>query len=99
MRVLSNAREVPYCDCFAIDEEMIIHMPNSCQNSAVMRVSMSPIWHQKTMMKSVIQSNAVKEAQAMWASYGDYVKANGHFFKEKKKESKIGHGIEPARVP
>ena len=50
------------------------------------------------MMKSVIQTNAIKEAKAMWAAYGDYVKDNGHIFKEKKKESKIGHGIEPARV-
>jgi len=50
-------------------------------------------------MKSVIQSNAVKEAKAMWAAYGEYVKDNTHIFKEKKKESKIGHGIEPARAP
>ena len=99
MRVQSNAREVPYCDCFSIDEEMIIHMPNNCSNSAVLRVTMTPVWHQKTMMKSVIQSNAVKEAKNMWAAYGEYVKDNGHLFKEKKKESKIGHGIEPARVP
>lgn len=45
MRVQSNAREVPYCDCFCIDEEMIIHMPSNCQNSAVMRVTMTPVWH------------------------------------------------------
>jgi Tfp pilus assembly protein PilZ len=60
---------------------------------------MSIIWLQKTMMRSVIQSNAVKEAKAVWIAYSEYIKNNGHLFKEKKKENKMGHGIEPARVP
>jgi hypothetical protein len=33
----------------------------------------------------------------MWNGYLEYVKKNGHFFKEKKKESKIRHGIEKAK--
>ena len=97
LRVLSRAREVPYCDCFGIDEEYIIAMPASCQNSCVMRVTMAPIWYKSTMMKSIINSNSIKEAQGVWTAYAEYIKKNGHQFKEKKKESKFNHGIEKAK--
>ena len=62
MRVLSRARDVPYSDCFGIDEEYIIAMPSSCQSSCVLRVTMGVIWYKSTMMKSIITSNSVKEA-------------------------------------
>ena len=97
LRVLSRAKDVPYCDCFGIDEEYVIAMPSACKSSCVMRVTMSPIWYKSTMMKSIITSNSIKEAQGVWSAYSDYVKKNGHFFKEKKKESKFAHGIEKAK--
>ena len=62
-----------------------------------MRVTMSPIWYKSTMMKSIINSNSIKEAQAVWTAYAEYIKKNGHYFKEKKKESKFNHGIEKAK--
>jgi len=56
---------------------------DNCKNSAVMRVTMTPVWQKWTMMKSAIQSSAESEAKAMWADYGEYVKKNGHIFNEK----------------
>jgi hypothetical protein len=97
IRVLSKAKDIPYCDCFAIDEEYIILMPSFCQNSCVMRVTMGLIWYKSTIMKSLIASNSNKEALAGWTAYSEYIKKNGHFFKEKKKENKLNHGIEKAK--
>jgi hypothetical protein len=45
-------------------------------------------------MKSIISSNSLKEAKTVWTAYVEWVKKNGNFFKEKKKESKLNHGIE-----
>ena len=46
------------------------------------------------MMKSIILSKSKEEAKSIKSAYGDYIKKNGHAFKEKKKESKLKHGIE-----
>ena len=62
-----------------------------------MRVTMAAIWYKSTMMKSIIVSNSVKEAQAVWTAYSEWIKKNTHFFKEKKKENKLNHGIEKAK--
>jgi hypothetical protein len=94
VRVMSKTKDVPYCDCFAVDEEFLCVMPQDCSCSSVLRVSYTLIWFKSTMMKSIIKSNSEKESKIVWTAYIDYVKKNGHFFKEKKKESKLSHGIE-----
>lgn len=94
MRVVSKAKEVPYCDCFSIEEEFVCSMPEGCANSCVLRVTMTIIWHKSTMMKSIIASSSQKESKAVWTAYSEYVKKNGHIFKVKKIESKLSHKIE-----
>ena len=54
IRVFSKAKEVPYCDCFMIEEEMICVMPQNCNNSSVFRVTMKVIWVKSTIMKSIV---------------------------------------------
>jgi hypothetical protein len=41
-------------------------------------------------------SSSSKESNAVWAAYSEYIKKNGHVWKEKKKEIKLNHGIEKA---
>lgn len=106
IRVHIKTKDVPYCDCFAIDEEYLCVMPKTgecpepCRTSSVFRVSMAIQWLKSTMMKSIIASNSVSQSKAVWTAYqADWLKKNGHLFKETKKEkkviqSKVSHGIE-----
>lgn len=96
IRTRSKASDVPYCDTFFVDEDMLIVMPENCSQSSMIRVSVGIVWLKSTMMKKIINTNAQKEALAAWTAYTDWVKSNGHIFKEKKKESKLNHGIEKA---
>ena len=45
-------------------------------------------------MRSIISSKTVSEAKIKYQAYGEWIKKNGHQFKEKKKETKLKHGIE-----
>jgi len=98
MRVISQAKDVPYSDCFKIEEDFICTMPEGCNSSSILRVTMNINWMKSTMMKGIIMSSSVKESKAVWASYSDYIKKNGHIWKEKKKEIKLNHGIEKATI-
>ena len=71
-------------------------MPDGCNSSSILRVTMNINWMKSTMMKSIIMSSSSKESKAVWASYSDYIKKNGNIWKEKKKEIKLNHGIEKA---
>lgn len=93
-RVITKTKDVPYCDCFGVDEEFLCIMPAGCQSSSVLRITVGINWYKSTMMKSVITSNSIKESKVVWGEYVDYIKKNGNVFKEKKKESKLSHGIE-----
>jgi len=96
MRRTSQPRDVPYCDCFYIEEEYLCTMPEGCTTSSILRVTMTVIWLKSTMMKGIIASNAQKESKTFWNAYADYVKKNGNIWKEKKKDIKLNHGIEKA---
>lgn len=39
LRVVAKTKEVPYCDCFSVEEEFVVAMPDSCHQSSVLRVS------------------------------------------------------------
>ena len=73
-------------------------MPEGCTTSSILRITMTVVWLKSTMMKGIIASNAQKESKAFWNAYADYVKKNGHIWKEKKKDIKLNHGIEKATV-
>lgn len=61
MRVISKSREVPYCDCFYIEEEWYVaSMPNG-HNSCCFKVSFIIVFVKSTMMQSIIKSNTVSE--------------------------------------
>ena len=62
----------------------------------MIRVTMGCMWYKSTLLKSVIDSSSMKNALLNWKGYQEYIKKNGHSFKEKKKESKLNHGIEKA---
>ena len=98
LRVISKSKDVPYCDCFSVEEQYIVYMPPECVTSSVLRVSMNLIWHKSTMMKSIITSNSAKESKDYQVKYAAYIKKNGHIFKEKKKDIKLNHGIEKASI-
>lgn len=78
IRCQSRAKDVPYCDCFYIDEEFICVMPPNCTTSCVLRVTCTPIFVKSTMMKGIINSNAAKEAKSIWEGYQEFIKKNGH---------------------
>jgi hypothetical protein len=40
----------------------------------------------------------VKESKDFWIAYNEYVKKNGHYFKQRKAESKLSHKIEKSRA-
>ncbi len=50
------------------------------------------------MMKSIITTNSVKESKAVYSAYLEYIKKNGHNWKEKKRDIKLNHGIEKATI-
>ena len=71
-------------------------MPEGCSSSSILRVTMSIIWLKSTMMKTIIQNQSKKESLATYAVYSDYVKKNGHLWKEKKKYTKPQYRVEKA---
>ena len=54
MRLHAKASEVPYCDCFSVEEEVIISMPQGCSHSSIFRATLQIKWHKSTLMKSII---------------------------------------------
>ena len=69
-------------------------MPQGCQTSCVVRATLHPHFLKSTMMKGIISAQTVAAAKVKYLAYGEWIKKNGHQFKEKKKETKLKHGIE-----
>ena len=42
--MMTHTEDVPYCDSFLIEEDFVIAMPPTCNNSCVFRASFSSIW-------------------------------------------------------
>lgn len=98
MRVIVKTKEVPYCDCFVVEEEFLVAMPEGCFNSSVVRISNTIHWLKSTMMKGIIQSSLSKESKAQYSEYNNYVKKNNHLFKPKKPKTTISHKIEKQSI-
>lgn len=75
MRVISKSREVPYCDCFYIEEEWYVaSMPNG-HNSCCFKVSFIIVFVKSTMMQSIIKSNTVSEQTNFWNGWNSIMKS------------------------
>ena len=50
-------------------------------------------------MKSIVQGSSNKECKNMWLLFTEWVKKNGHAFKQAKLEKKfqVNHGIEKTK--
>ena len=93
-RVISKVRDVPYADYFFLDDEILCVMPPNCQSSCVLRITNGVCMVKSTLIKNLLISNNLREQRQGFSDYCDYFKRNGHAFKEKKKETKLSHGIE-----
>ena len=49
-------------------------------------------------MKSIITKDIKFGLNEYWVTYQEWVKKNGHLFKEKKKKIALGHGIEKVQT-
>lgn len=77
MRVISKSRDVPYCDCFYIEEEWhVASMPNG-NNSCCFKVSFIIVFVKSTMMQSIIKSNTVSEQTNFWNGWNTMMKEKG----------------------
>lgn len=90
----SQASGVVYADCFFVENEYIIAMPPNCSNSCIFRVTVKLNWIKSCMIKSIIISKSTAEAKDQWLRFTDYIKTNGHTFKQVKSDKKLKHGIE-----
>lgn len=55
---------------------------------------MFPHFFKSPFVKGIINTQAVNGAKTVKAAYAEFIKKNGHAFKEKKRETKLKHGIE-----
>jgi VAD1 Analog of StAR-related lipid transfer domain len=53
---LAKVRDVPYCDSFSVEEEILVLAPSPTAPCSIMRITTHIIWHKSTMFKSKISS-------------------------------------------
>ena len=83
MRAVNRNNDIPYCDCFGIEEDWNLMSPPGAK-CCVLRISYAIIWFKSTMMKSIIRSNTDSESKIVWNAYGEWV-VKDYAFKEKKR--------------
>ena len=81
LRAHSFSKEVPYCDCFSYDQEWVIAMPQNCNNSSVLRITMAINFHKSTIMKGMISRESLSIARGVWEEWKEWVKKKGSIFK------------------
>jgi hypothetical protein len=84
-RVLSRARDIPYCDTFGIDEEWYIASPSATAKSCVLRVSVVCNFYKFSIMKSIIRSGAESDSTAVMQGFAKHMSDMGLDFAEKKR--------------
>ncbi|TNV74139.1 hypothetical protein FGO68_gene9547 [Halteria grandinella] len=92
---------VPLCDCFTVEEELLILAPSATAQCCAMRTVNHIIWKKSTMFRGKIISSTQKAGKENWQEYQEWVKKRGLAFKEKKPPQqpvggagKLKHGIE-----
>lgn len=83
-KILSKCSGVPYCDTFAIEEEIIAISPQPNSNYCVVRILMQVIFYKSTIFKSKITTSAIKGLKDVLNEWDEWVKKKGLTFKEKK---------------
>jgi hypothetical protein len=77
LKVLNKTTDVPYCDSFAVEEELLIaSLPAT--KCCVFRVSYCIRWYKSTMMKGMIKSNTDAESEKSANAYKQWIIDNGH---------------------
>jgi hypothetical protein len=61
-KILNRNHDVPYCDCFGVEEEWWVASPPGAK-CAALRISYGILWYKSSMMKSIIRSNTESESK------------------------------------
>ena len=77
-------KEVPFCDCFSVEEECLVLSPSPTANCCILRVLIFIVWHKSTMFKGKITSGTMKGAKQFWIEFVEWTKKRNLNFKEKK---------------
>ena len=77
LKIMTITNNVPYCDCFGVEEEWLIaSLPGT--KCCVFRVALVIRWFKSTMMKSIIKSSTDGEAGKTCAAFRQWLIDNGH---------------------
>lgn len=74
MRITTKNKDIPYCDCFEVEEEYLVASAQSSINSCVLQVTMTVNFLSWTMMKSIISSSTLSESKNFWVYYKDHLR-------------------------
>ena len=75
IRVNTTCEGPPYADTMCVDQEMLVHMPEGCQNSCAIRFTLYPVMLKSswTTPARIIQSSARAEATTNNKAYKEWV--------------------------
>jgi hypothetical protein len=83
-RVINKSREVPYCDSFGVEEEVLITSPKGAKCCAVRHTQMIN-WYKSTMMKSLVKSGVDNDGKiGMEATFKYFGEVCGNFVEKKR---------------
>jgi len=54
IKSISKCRDVPYCDTFSVEEELLVLAPSPTASCCILRIAVFLIWHKSTMFKGKI---------------------------------------------
>ena len=98
VKSMAKVKDVPLCDTFNVEEELIIISPSPTANCAVLRISLQIKWVKNTLFKWKISSSTTKAGHQTCTEYQEWLKKRNLIFKEKKPPQgtgpKLKHGIE-----
>ena len=63
IKILSKCTDVPYCDTFAVDEELLILSPATTSSYCIVRQMCQVTFYKSTIFKGKIESSAIKGAK------------------------------------
>ena len=75
VRVNTSCEGPPYSDTMCVDQEMLVHMPEGCQNSCAMRFTLYPhmLKSSWTTPARIIQSSARAEGTQILGAYKKWI--------------------------
>ena len=73
-------------------------MPQGCQNSCVIRSTIYLHFFSEPWVKGTIVSQTDSTTKKTKEAWKEWIKKNGHTFKENKRPTKLKHKLEPANI-